>query len=318
MNVCVIFCGYAACVSLVLAEESVNRARTCELKSTGFIVSVFCFSSPNLGNNLTSLSDFDPNLGMMAGITPLNPLMPGLGMVPAPVSQELSLIKEIIHCKSCTLFPPNPSKSYNQVNPPLFTHTIWTSISAPEPLKIFVSLASSRRGSDSVCNLLGCSFAKYQQFHMSITWNKAQRNALKLCLTRNANIKPNDISWWTTSATHILWSLTSGVEHKLLFSFITTLPSNYPELAGELLLLPLSHFRSVAAEKSKSWDFLQISLACHLQGELKQRTPHSSHIWEFYNAATNRTSFFSFFVPSLHRSLVFTVGFSMFCRGKSR
>eukprot|EP00066_Takifugu_rubripes_P019928 XP_011609194.1 PREDICTED: ecto-NOX disulfide-thiol exchanger 2-like isoform X6 [Takifugu rubripes] len=55
------------------------------------------------------MPDFDPNLGMMAGITPLNPLMPGLGMVPAPVSQELSLIKEIIHCKSCTLFPPNPN-----------------------------------------------------------------------------------------------------------------------------------------------------------------------------------------------------------------
>uniref|UniRef100_H3DE77 Ecto-NOX disulfide-thiol exchanger 2 n=1 Tax=Tetraodon nigroviridis TaxID=99883 RepID=H3DE77_TETNG len=54
------------------------------------------------------MPDFDPNLGMMAGITPLNPLMPG-GMVPAPVSQELSLIKEIIHCKSCTLFPPNPN-----------------------------------------------------------------------------------------------------------------------------------------------------------------------------------------------------------------
>lgn len=70
------------------------------------------------------LSDFDPNLGMMAGITPLNPLMPGLGMVPAPVSQELSLIKEIIHCKSCTLFPPNPSKSYNRINRPLFAHMI--------------------------------------------------------------------------------------------------------------------------------------------------------------------------------------------------
>lgn len=56
--------------------------------------------------------DFDPNLGMMtAGITPLNPMMPGLGMVPAPVSQEVPLVKEIIHCKSCTLFPPNPSKS---------------------------------------------------------------------------------------------------------------------------------------------------------------------------------------------------------------
>ncbi|XP_051275683.1 ecto-NOX disulfide-thiol exchanger 2 isoform X5 [Dicentrarchus labrax] len=55
------------------------------------------------------MPDFDPNLGMMAGITPLNPMMPGLGMVPAPLSQDVPLVKEIIHCKSCTLFPPNPS-----------------------------------------------------------------------------------------------------------------------------------------------------------------------------------------------------------------
>ncbi|KAM4555872.1 ecto-NOX disulfide-thiol exchanger 2 isoform 5-T7 [Odontesthes bonariensis] len=55
------------------------------------------------------MPDFDPNLGMMAGITPMNPMMPGLGMVPPPISQDLPVIKEIIHCKSCTLFPPNPS-----------------------------------------------------------------------------------------------------------------------------------------------------------------------------------------------------------------
>ncbi|XP_027137012.1 ecto-NOX disulfide-thiol exchanger 2 isoform X2 [Larimichthys crocea] len=55
------------------------------------------------------MPDFDPNLGMMAGITPLNPMMPGLGMVPAPLSQDVPLVKEIIHCKSCTLFPPNPN-----------------------------------------------------------------------------------------------------------------------------------------------------------------------------------------------------------------
>ncbi|XP_058505905.1 ecto-NOX disulfide-thiol exchanger 2 isoform X4 [Solea solea] len=55
------------------------------------------------------MPDFDPNLGMMAGITPMNPMMPGLGIVPAPLSQELPVIKEIIHCKTCTLFPPNPS-----------------------------------------------------------------------------------------------------------------------------------------------------------------------------------------------------------------
>uniref|UniRef100_A0A8C2XJT5 Ecto-NOX disulfide-thiol exchanger 2 n=1 Tax=Cyclopterus lumpus TaxID=8103 RepID=A0A8C2XJT5_CYCLU len=55
------------------------------------------------------MPDFDPGLGMMAGITPLNPMMPGLGMVPGPLSQDFPVIKEIIHCKSCTLFPPNPN-----------------------------------------------------------------------------------------------------------------------------------------------------------------------------------------------------------------
>ncbi|XP_054453586.1 ecto-NOX disulfide-thiol exchanger 2 isoform X3 [Anoplopoma fimbria] len=55
------------------------------------------------------MPDFDPSLGMMAGITPLNPMMPGLGMVPGPLSQDVPVVKEIIHCKSCTLFPPNPN-----------------------------------------------------------------------------------------------------------------------------------------------------------------------------------------------------------------
>ncbi|XP_034037790.1 ecto-NOX disulfide-thiol exchanger 2-like isoform X2 [Thalassophryne amazonica] len=53
------------------------------------------------------LPEFDPSLGMMTGI-PFNPLMPGLGVVPTPLSQDLPVVKEIIHCKSCTLFPPNP------------------------------------------------------------------------------------------------------------------------------------------------------------------------------------------------------------------
>uniref|UniRef100_A0A665WBR8 RRM domain-containing protein n=1 Tax=Echeneis naucrates TaxID=173247 RepID=A0A665WBR8_ECHNA len=55
------------------------------------------------------MPDFDPNLGMMAGITSMNPMMPGLGIVPAPLSQDVPAVKEIIHCKSCTLFPPNPN-----------------------------------------------------------------------------------------------------------------------------------------------------------------------------------------------------------------
>ncbi|KAB5565456.1 hypothetical protein PHYPO_G00241770 [Pangasianodon hypophthalmus] len=55
------------------------------------------------------MSDFDPSLGMMTGIAPMNPMMPGLGIVPPPISQDLPIVKEIIHCKSCTLFPPNPN-----------------------------------------------------------------------------------------------------------------------------------------------------------------------------------------------------------------
>ncbi|XP_077465938.1 ecto-NOX disulfide-thiol exchanger 2 isoform X4 [Stigmatopora argus] len=55
------------------------------------------------------LPDFDPNLGMMTRITPINPLMPGLGMIPASLSHDVPVVKEIIHCKTCTLFPPNPN-----------------------------------------------------------------------------------------------------------------------------------------------------------------------------------------------------------------
>ncbi|CAL8263708.1 unnamed protein product [Lota lota] len=53
------------------------------------------------------MPDFDPNLGMMTGITPMNPMMQGLGMLPPPM--DMPIIKEIIHCKTCTLFPPNPN-----------------------------------------------------------------------------------------------------------------------------------------------------------------------------------------------------------------
>ncbi|GLD70419.1 ecto-NOX disulfide-thiol exchanger 2 isoform X2, partial [Lates japonicus] len=52
--------------------------------------------------------DFDPSLGLMSGIAPINPMMPGLGLAPPPLSQDMPVVKEIIHCKSCTLFPPNP------------------------------------------------------------------------------------------------------------------------------------------------------------------------------------------------------------------
>ncbi|XP_038151550.1 ecto-NOX disulfide-thiol exchanger 1 isoform X2 [Cyprinodon tularosa] len=50
---------------------------------------------------------FDPGLGLIA---PINPMMAGIGLVPPPpVPPDLPVIKEIIHCKSCTLFPQNPN-----------------------------------------------------------------------------------------------------------------------------------------------------------------------------------------------------------------
>ncbi|KAE8285676.1 Ecto-NOX disulfide-thiol exchanger 1 Constitutive Ecto-NOX [Larimichthys crocea] len=55
------------------------------------------------------MPDFDPGLGLISGIAPINPMMPGLGLAPAPISQDVPVVREIIHCKSCTLFPPNPN-----------------------------------------------------------------------------------------------------------------------------------------------------------------------------------------------------------------
>ncbi|KAG5283700.1 hypothetical protein AALO_G00045000 [Alosa alosa] len=53
------------------------------------------------------IQGFDPNIGI---ITPLNPMMAGISLVPPPPAPlELPVIKEIIHCKSCTLFPQNPN-----------------------------------------------------------------------------------------------------------------------------------------------------------------------------------------------------------------
>ncbi|XP_068437566.1 ecto-NOX disulfide-thiol exchanger 2-like isoform X2 [Clinocottus analis] len=57
------------------------------------------------------MPDFDPSLGLMSGITPINPMMPGLGPAARPLPQEAPVVREIVHCKSCTLFPPNPNLS---------------------------------------------------------------------------------------------------------------------------------------------------------------------------------------------------------------
>ncbi|KAL4635685.1 ecto-NOX disulfide-thiol exchanger 1-like [Arapaima gigas] len=53
------------------------------------------------------IQGFDPSLGIIA---PINPLMAGISLVPRPpVPAEMPVVKEIIHCKSCTLFPQNPN-----------------------------------------------------------------------------------------------------------------------------------------------------------------------------------------------------------------
>uniref|UniRef100_A0A3P9CYX8 Ecto-NOX disulfide-thiol exchanger 1 n=1 Tax=Maylandia zebra TaxID=106582 RepID=A0A3P9CYX8_9CICH len=50
---------------------------------------------------------FDPGLGLIA---PINPMIAGISLVPPPpVPPDMPVIKEIIHCKSCTLFPQNPN-----------------------------------------------------------------------------------------------------------------------------------------------------------------------------------------------------------------
>ncbi|XP_044061263.1 ecto-NOX disulfide-thiol exchanger 2-like isoform X4 [Siniperca chuatsi] len=77
--------------------------------------SAWATAMSNLGMPPTSMTgqqlmpDFDPSLGLMTGITSINPMMPGLGLAPPPLSQDVPVVKEIIHCKSCTLFPPNPN-----------------------------------------------------------------------------------------------------------------------------------------------------------------------------------------------------------------
>lgn len=135
MTRCVIHCGQAAGVSLrnqLIGHETIGWSNTrpkvgcCKQAWVSASHTRCFFRNHSPACDLIAVSfpppDFDPNLGMMAGITPLNPMMPGLGMVPAPVSQEVPLVKEIIHCKSCTLFPPNPSKSPRHANPAPLAH----------------------------------------------------------------------------------------------------------------------------------------------------------------------------------------------------
>ncbi|XP_008293635.1 ecto-NOX disulfide-thiol exchanger 1 [Stegastes partitus] len=64
-------------------------------------------SGQQLVSDSLCIQRFDPGLGLIA---PINPMMAGISLVPPPpVPSDLPVIKEIIHCKSCTLFPQNPN-----------------------------------------------------------------------------------------------------------------------------------------------------------------------------------------------------------------
>ncbi|XP_038575933.1 ecto-NOX disulfide-thiol exchanger 1 isoform X2 [Micropterus salmoides] len=64
-------------------------------------------SGQQLVSDSLCIQRFDPGLGLIA---PINPMMAGIGLVPPPpVPPDMPVIKEIIHCKSCTLFPQNPN-----------------------------------------------------------------------------------------------------------------------------------------------------------------------------------------------------------------
>ncbi|XP_036965112.1 ecto-NOX disulfide-thiol exchanger 1 [Acanthopagrus latus] len=64
-------------------------------------------SRQQLVSDSVCIQRFDTGLGL---ITPINPMMAGISLVPPPpVPPDMPVIKEIIHCQSCTLFPQNPN-----------------------------------------------------------------------------------------------------------------------------------------------------------------------------------------------------------------
>ncbi|XP_004081708.1 ecto-NOX disulfide-thiol exchanger 1 isoform X1 [Oryzias latipes] len=73
-------------------------------------------SGHQLVSDSLCIQRYDPSLGLIA---PINPMMAGISLIQPPPGSTSSLvppppsdipvIKEIIHCKSCTLFPQNPN-----------------------------------------------------------------------------------------------------------------------------------------------------------------------------------------------------------------
>ncbi|XP_060688890.1 ecto-NOX disulfide-thiol exchanger 1 isoform X2 [Hemiscyllium ocellatum] len=66
-------------------------------------------TGPPLVSDPICVPAFDHGLGLMTGMAPVNPMMTGISLLRPPVPPGLSVVKEIIHCTSCTLFPANPN-----------------------------------------------------------------------------------------------------------------------------------------------------------------------------------------------------------------
>ncbi|KAM9710292.1 ecto-NOX disulfide-thiol exchanger 1 isoform 1-T4 [Menidia menidia] len=64
-------------------------------------------SGQQLVSESLCIQRFDPGLGLIA---PINPMMAGISLVPPPpIPPDVPVVKEIIHCQNCTLFPQNPN-----------------------------------------------------------------------------------------------------------------------------------------------------------------------------------------------------------------
>ncbi|XP_072440749.1 ecto-NOX disulfide-thiol exchanger 1 isoform X1 [Chiloscyllium punctatum] len=66
-------------------------------------------TGPPLVSDPICVPAFDHGLGLMTGMAPVNPMMTSISLLRPPVPPGLSVVKEIIHCTSCTLFPANPN-----------------------------------------------------------------------------------------------------------------------------------------------------------------------------------------------------------------
>ncbi|XP_041067362.1 ecto-NOX disulfide-thiol exchanger 1 isoform X1 [Carcharodon carcharias] len=66
-------------------------------------------TGPPLVSDPICVPAFEHGLGLMAGMAPVNPMMTGISLLRPAVPPGLPVMKEIIHCTSCTLFPANPN-----------------------------------------------------------------------------------------------------------------------------------------------------------------------------------------------------------------